>query len=364
MPDAKIDDGISVLIKHKWKIMVALLILIIAAMFTYVILPLLDGIIMGIVLAYIARPMKRFIERYSKGASPYIATLAIVLPIFLIIGFGIIEIFNDVIWAINNQDYVIGICLNLLDKLNAPEFVRERIKDILLNFTTYLFPALKEYLTISIVVDMGKTVAMLILNTFLAVLICFYLLMDGERLIEKITDIIPEEVESFSVRFINHFDSILSAIFIGNTYSAIAVGVLSVIVFWAFGLSNVLALSTIMLLAAIIPLLTGWMVIIVLALFRYFEMGSQSAIVFFVVCLVVIILPPEFLVRPYIINTKSDIHPMLIILAFLGGGMVGGVAGFFIAPILLGAIMAAYRAGADVRRIQILESGDRSKIQE
>ncbi|MDD5616715.1 MAG: AI-2E family transporter [Candidatus Methanoperedens sp.] len=364
MQDTKIDDGISVLIKHKWKIMVALLILIISAMFIYVILPLLDGIIMGIVLAYIARPMKRFIERYSKGASPYVATLAIVLPIFLIIGFGFIEIFNDVIWAINNQDYVLGICLNLLDKLNAPEFARERIKDILLNFTTYLFPALKEYLTISIVVDMGKTVAMLILNTFLAVLICFYLLMDGERLIEKITDIIPEEVESFSVRFINHFDNILSAIFIGNTYSAIAVGVLSVIVFWAFGLSNVLALSTIMLLAAIIPLLTGWMVVIVLALFRYFEMGSQSAIVFFVVCLVVIILPPEFLVRPYLINTKSDIHPMLIILAFLGGGMVGGIAGFFIAPILLGAIMAAYRAGADVRRIQILESGDRSKIQE
>jgi predicted PurR-regulated permease PerM len=211
---------------------------------------------------------------------------------------------------------------------------------------------------------MGKTLAMLLLNTFLAVLICFYLLMDGERLIEKITDIIPEEVESFSVRFIKHFDSILSAIFIGNTYSAIAVGVLSVIVFWVFGLSNVLALSTIMLLAAIIPLLTGWMVVMVLALFRYFEMGSQSAIFFFVVCLVVIILPPEFLVRPYIINTKSDIHPMLIILAFLGGGMVGGIAGFFIAPILLGAIMAAYRASADTRRRHILESGDCSKTQE
>jgi predicted PurR-regulated permease PerM len=248
--------------------------------------------------------------------------------------------------------------LSLLEKLSLPDFVRDRIRDMVLNFTSYLLPVLRQYLTISIVVDMGKAVAMLTLNTMLAVLICFYLLMDGERLIEKITDIIPQEVECFSVRFIKHLDGILSAIFIGNTYSAISVGVLSLIVFWAFGFSNVLALSAIMLLAAIIPLVTGWLVVIVLAIFRYFEMGSESAIVFLIVAFVVVILPPELLVRPYIINTKSDIHPMLIILAFLGGGMVGGIAGFFIAPILLGAIVAAYRAGAEVRRSQILESCD------
>ncbi len=39
---------------------------------------------------------------------------------------------------------------------------------------------------------------------------------------------------------------------------------------------------------------------------------------------------------------------MLIIIAFLGGALVGGVAGFFIAPILLGAIVAAYRARSDL----------------
>ncbi len=354
MADSQLTDGISVLIKHKWKIVLAVLIFLIIAMFLYVILPLLDGIIMGIVLAYIARPMKRFIDRYAPKASPYIATLAIVLPVLLIIGLGIIEIFNDIVWAVKNQDYVLGILLSLLEKLNLPDFVRDRVRDMVLNFTSYLLPVLRQYLTISIMVDMGKSIIMLLLNTFLAVLICFYLLMDGERLIEKITDIIPEEVEGFSARFIVHFDGILSAIFIGNTYSAIAVGVLSLIVFWAFGLSNVLALSAIMLLAAIIPLLTGWLVVLVLGVFRYFEMGSESAIIFLVVCFIVVILPPELLIRPYIINTKSEIHPMLIILAFLGGGMVGGIAGFFVAPILLGAIVAAYRAGAEVRKNEIL----------
>ncbi|VVB88089.1 AI-2E family transporter [uncultured archaeon] len=355
MEDTQLTDGISVLIKHKWKIVLTLLILIIAAAFIFVTLPLLDGIIMGVVLAYIARPIKRYFDRFSPKASPYIATLAIVLPVLLIFVFGTIEIINDILWAVKNQDYVIGILLSLLEKLSIPDFIRAMVKDMVLNFTSYLLPVLKQYLTLSIVVNMGTSIVMFILNIFLAVLICFYLLVDGERLIEKITDIIPHEVEGFSARFIKHFDIILSAIFIGNTYSAIAVGVLSVIVFSAFGLSNVLALSTIMLIAAIIPLLTGWMVVLVLGLFRYFDNGQESAIIFLVVCFLVIILPPEILVRPFIINTKSDIHPMLIILAFLGGGMVGGIAGFFVAPILLGAIVAAYRAEADVRKIQILK---------
>lgn len=360
MPDGQLTDGISVIIKHKWKIVFTVLILLIAAMFLFVIIPLIDGIIMGIVLAYIARPMKRVIDRYSPKAAPYIATGVIVIPVFLIFGFGIIEIINDIIWAVKNQDYVLGVLLSLLEKLSMPDFVRDKIKDMILNFSSYLFPVLRQYLTFSIVVNF----LVLALNTLLAVLICFYLLMDGERLITKITDIIPQEVESFSIRFIRHLDGILSAIFIGNTYSAISVGILSLIVFWAFGFENVLALSAIMVLAAIIPVLTGWLVVIVLGIFRYFEMGSESAIIFMLVTFVVVILPPELLIRPYIIQAKSDIHPMLIILAFLGGGMVGGIAGFFVAPILLGAIVAAYRAGADVRREELLKQSNASKIQD
>ena len=162
-------------------------------------------------------------------------------------------------------------------------------------------------------------------------------------------DIIPSDVNDFSRRFIKHLDGILSAIFIGNIYGAIAVGVLSLIVFTAFGFKNVMALSALMLIAALIPMFAGYMVILPLAIYRYFSMGSHEAIVFFLVSIIVIILPPEFLIRPYIIHTQSKIHPMLIIIAFIGGGLVGGIAGFFIAPILLGAIIAAYRTDIEIR---------------
>ncbi len=348
MPNTQASDGVSTLIKHKWTIVVAFIIFLIAITFVYIILPLLDGIIMGIVLAYVARPLKRFFDRRAPRLSPYIATGAIVIPIFLIIGLGIIEIFNYLLWVIKNQGYVAGVLMNLVERLDLPEFARAKTIDIISNFASYLFPIIQQ-LPVEKIVSTGYTLVLFTINILIAVVLCFYLLVDGSRLVDRAIDIIPDEVKDFSRKFIKHFDGILSALFIGNFYSAIATGLLSLIVFWAFGFADVLALSALMLIAAIVPFLAGWMVVIPLVIYRYIELGSESATIFFIVSLLVVIIPPELLIRPYIINYQSNIHPMLIILAFIGGGLVGGIAGFFIAPILLGAIVAAYRANAELR---------------
>ncbi|KCZ72519.1 putative permease [Candidatus Methanoperedens nitroreducens] len=338
-------DGVSNLIKNKWKIALSVIILLVTAMFLYILRPLLDGIVLGIVLAYVARPMKQYLDRYVPRLSPYIATFAIVFPIFLIIGLGIIELFNQILWVIQNQEYVVGLLLSLVESFDPPDFVRDRTRDIILNFTSYLAPIISE-LRIG---DIARTSIIAAINILIAILLGFYLLVDGSRLVGGITEVIPQEVGDFSQRFLKHFDGILSAIFIGNAYTAIVDGLLSLIIFSIFGFSNVLALSALMLIAAIIPIFAGWMVIVPLAIYRYFiEMETQSAIIFLIVSFVVIIALPELLIRPYIINVQSRIHPMLIIIAFTGGGLVGGIAGFFIAPILLGAIVAAYRANAEL----------------
>jgi predicted PurR-regulated permease PerM len=345
MPNIQASDGVSTLIKNKWTIAVAFIIFLTAITFVYITLPLLDGIIMGVVLAYVARPLKHFFDRHTPRLSPYIATGAIVIPIFLIIGLGVIEIFNYLLWAIKNQAYVTGVLMSLVGRLDLPEFARAKTIDIISNFASYSLPIIQQLP----VGKIGYIFVLFAINILIAVILCFYLLVDGGRLVDKAIDITPHEVKDFSRKFIKHFDGILSALFIGNFYSAIATGLLSLVVFWLFGFTNVLALSALMLTASIVPFLAGWMVVIPLVIYRYIELGRESATIFFVVSLLVVIIPPELLIRPYIINVQSNIHPMLIIIAFIGGGLVGGIAGFFIAPILLGAIVAAYRANAELR---------------
>ena len=67
------------------------------------------------------------------------------------------------------------------------------------------------------------------------------------------------------------------------------------------------------------------------------------AVLFLGVTVIFVYLPPDFIIRPYLINKASDLHPLLIILAFIGGGVAGGISGFFAAPLAVGLATALYR---------------------
>jgi predicted PurR-regulated permease PerM len=144
-------------------------------------------------------------------------------------------------------------------------------------------------------------------------------------------------------------DLILKGIFIGNAYAALFVSITSLVVFYVFGFSHILALATLIFIASIIPLFAGYMVLLALAVLRYFQMGLEAALIFFVVSSAIIYLPPEFILRPYLASMQSKVHPMLIMLSFLGGAFVGGIAGFFLAPIVLACLIAAYRVHMETR---------------
>ena len=55
----------------------------------------------------------------------------------------------------------------------------------------------------------------------------------------------------------------------------------------------------------------------------------------------------ELLIRPYLVSAASSIHPLLVLISFMGGGMVAGMAGFFLAPALVGVIVGTYQVMAE-----------------
>ncbi len=329
--------------RERWKFILAAVFFTLIIIFAYLIFPLLDGIVIGIILAYVARPIKKYLDRYLPKISSLVASLVIILPIFIILGIGLIEISNGIIWFIKNYQTVIMQLISVTGQLNLPGVVQSKIEDIILNFTSYLLPVLKEIPLLTI----AEKLAIFFINVSIAIVECYFLLQDGHALVEKMLVMTPPNYERFIRKFITHLDMILSAIFVGNAYGAIAVAIFSLIVFYIFGIPNSFAMASLMLIAAVVPILTGWMVIVPLTLYKYYESGPQSALIFLAASVAIIIIPPEFILRPYLINVQSNIHPLLIIIAFIGGGLIGGIAGFFTAPILLGIIVAAYRAYAE-----------------
>ncbi|MBP1908207.1 AI-2E family transporter [Methanolobus bombayensis] len=331
-------DGISRIIAAKWELASFLVVLLLFLLFSYILFPLADGIVLGLVFAYIGRPIFMKLRRFRRLGA-LIATLCIVVPVVFIIGSGIVEILRQIVWVVENQAYVLNTILDLLRSIDVPATYSDDVQQLVWDVSTSILPLLGRIGVISY----ARNLVMFGINLFLAIFLCYFLLADGDGLYRAVMKIVPEKHDSAFERFVMHLDVILQGIFVGNASAALIVSVLSLIVFYAFGFTHVLALAALIFVASVIPMFAGYMVLLVLSVYRYLQQGLESASVFFIVASIVIYAPPELVLRPYLASIKSQIHPFLILLAFLGGGFVGGVAGFFLAPIVLGAIVAAYR---------------------
>lgn len=331
-------DGISILIHYKWKIAVSIAIAILLVVAVIVVLPLADGIVLGLVFAYISRPIYSKFKGHRKIGA-FVATMFIVAPLILIIGSGIIEIINQITWIVNNQGQVIGGIFDFIKNINIPSSIHKQLQQMTWDVSTSLLPLIGKIA----VVSYAQSIAMFFINLLISIIVCFFLLADGDGLYNAVMNIVPNHQQSIVKKYLYHLDVILNGVFIANAYAALFVSITSMFVFYAFGFSHILALATLIFMASLIPMFAGYMVIVPLSILRYFDSGLQSAAIFFAVASLLIYAPPELVLKPYFASIKSHIHPLLLMLAFLGGAFVGGLAGLFAAPILLGALVAAYR---------------------
>lgn len=331
-------DGVSQLIASRWKIGAAIVLAVLLFFGFLILLPLADGIVLGLVFAYIARPIRMKFGKYRKIGA-LIASLCIFVPIVFIVGAGIVEILNQISWFIEHQASFMSGILEFIHSLEIPSEYVERVNNAIWNLFSSLLPAVGSIGLVSY----ARSIGLFVVNFIISIFFCYFLLADGDRLYCAFLGMIPGDYQPIVNRYAAHLDLILKGVFIGNAYSALIVSVTSVFVFYAFGFTHVLALATLIFIASVIPLFAGYMVLVPLAIIRYLDQGFESASLFFIVSSLVIYGPPELILRPYLTSLKSKIHPMLLMLAFLGGAFVGGIAGFFAAPILLGALVAAYR---------------------
>lgn len=343
-------DFYDKLLASRWKIGAAIAIAVLLFLAFLILLPLADGIVLGLVFAYIARPIQLKL-RGHRQLGAFIASLCIFVPLVFVIGVGVLEIINQVTWIIENKNAVSSASVDFIHALNIPQELVAIFSDSVGNLSTSLRPAVDSVGLLGY----AQSISLFLINFMVSIFLCFYILADGDRLYCAFLGVMPADYKDIINRYACHLDQILRGIFLGNAYSAIIVSVTSVVVFFAFGFPHVLALATLIFIASVVPLFAGYMVLIPLALMRYLQYGIESAVFFFVVASVVIYGPPELFLRPYLTGMQSKIHPMLLILAFLGGAFVGGIAGLFAAPILLGALVAAYRVYQENRHPEQVE---------
>lgn len=323
--------------KHRGMLALALASLI---LILYFFSPFLDGIILGTVFAYVGRPIRdHFHNRKRLGSLT--AVLCIVIPIFIILGLGMIEIANQIIILTKNYESF-RMALAVMTKETA-QGLSPWMKDLLISSLENAAGIIAPIATSIPVFHMGRVASLAIINFIVSVPICYFVLADGESFVESIISLIPEREKQAYRRYISRIDYILSGIFIGTIYTSILGSIIAAAIFHAFSLPRPFALASIVFVAGMVPFLTSWVVIIPVTIYRYFEAGMGDAAAFFILSSALIYLPSELLIRPYLVAAKSSLHPLLVMLSFLGGALVAGIGGFFLAPAIMGIIVGIYQ---------------------
>ncbi len=313
--------------------------------------PFLSSIIWAILLAMIFYPLFQKLQRLLKKRdvlSALIMTLLVFIVIVLPFTLLMASLASEVVDTYHRVEETI--------KTGQLQAYLERIKEvpilkwILARLSQHIdfsqmdpLPLLlKNLRQISTFIFNQTTFLLKGLSTFIAgfffTLLClYYLFKDGSLFFKRLKEVVPLSSKERDL-LIRRFKEMIYATIYGGILIAIIQGILGGLSFWALGLPSPIFWGTAMALLSFIPI-GGTALIWAPAGIILLVEGAVIKGLLLLGLGVFVISMVDNLLRPFFISTRTNIHPLLLFFAVLGGiqafGLIGLVAGPLIATLFL-----------------------------
>lgn len=176
-----------------------------------------------------------------------------------------------------------------------------------------------------------------IASSFLMLLIIFFLLIDGPRLVRFLIDLSPLPEEQ-STQLTTKFKDMAGALLVGNGVCGIIQGIGGGLVFWLFGLPSAVLWGVIMSLLAFLPIIGIGAVFLPTAVFLFLK-GNIGAGVVFLIVYVLLSGLVEYLLKPRMVGRRVQMHTLLVFLSIIGGLKLFGILGIIYGPLIATAFL-------------------------
>ncbi len=178
--------------------------------------------------------------------------------------------------------------------------------------------------------------------------ITYYLLIDGEKLLPIMRQILPFNVKQEEY-IVHSLEDIIGGVVFGQILFALFLGIVGGLGFFIFGLSNPILWGLVMAFLAFIPLIGTTLVWIpgsILLISEGVQTDSNGLIIrgmlLFLYCLLFLTLP-DLLLKPKIIGDRAKLHPILVLVGALGGISFLGPLGFILGPMILATLVMSIK---------------------
>ena len=316
--------------------------------------PFLSSIIWAILLAMIFYPLFKKLQRLLKKKeflSALIMTLLVLIIIVLPFTLLMISLASEVVDVYHRVEEMIktGQLQAYLERMKGLPILKWILAKlgqyIDLSQTDPLPLLLKNLKQISTFIFNQTTTLLKGFSTFIAgffftLLSLYYLFKDGSRFFKGLKEIIPLPSQERDL-LIQRFKDMIYATLYGGILIAMIQGLLGGLSFWILGLPSPIFWGTAMALLSFIPIGGTALIWAPAALLLLIGGAILKGLILLGVGVFVISMVDNLL-RPFFISSRTNIHPLLLFFAVLGGiqafGLIGLVAGPLVATLFLAMI--------------------------
>lgn len=185
---------------------------------------------------------------------------------------------------------------------------------------------------------LGQNTFQFFLGLALMAYLAFFLLRDGDRLVDLLIRALPLGDERERLLF-NKFAEVTRATVKGNLLIAIIQGGLGAFIFWALDINAALLWGVVMAIVSLLPAVGAALVWVPVAIYLAAVGDVIPAIILTLFGTVVIGLADNVL-RPVLVGRDTKLPDYIVLLSTLGGIVMFGMTGFVMGPLVAALFMA------------------------
>ncbi len=171
----------------------------------------------------------------------------------------------------------------------------------------------------------------LITNLVIIPFIMFFLIKDGREIKKRVISLVPNRYFEFSLNLIYKMDLQLGNYLRGQFLDALTIGILSILALWMLDVNYFVLIGAFAGLANLIPYvgpIAGAIPAIVVSIM---QVGSFDQIPWIVLAFAIIQLLDNVLVQPLVVAKTVNLHPLIVLLVVIIGGNFFGILGMLLA---------------------------------
>jgi predicted PurR-regulated permease PerM len=174
----------------------------------------------------------------------------------------------------------------------------------------------------------------MILGGFVMVMSIYFFLLDGPNIAETIMRLSPLD-DRYERELMDEFDQISRAVVLATLLSAVVQGVLAGFGYWLAGLPSVFLLTLLTMVMALVPFVGGAAVWLPACLWLYVYEERTWPAILLAIYGAAIVSTADNVIKPWVLQGRSKLHPLLALLSVLGGVQALGPIGILVGPMIV-----------------------------